>query len=255
MLTALMFMPCLAADGDTGASPGTAGTPETPKPTREELVALFGPEKEVEDDLIEAEILDANVTRAIEDAWFLSVSKDLRGAYDRSQDKATRTQEDKVKGNAFRMVIMSGPEFAESLVYYIPPKKKAAAGVAAIPPWQTYVAREALAEVYPLLMAAIDKRLTGEGRVQTEKESLGLPPSVTDHYSFMAQSERFQINYTVSDEVWKHKDAKGVEKETKVSIGWRNDQFRPEPKVKAATAPKPPSDGQKAPEATAPAPA
>src|SRR3990172_4732847 len=114
-------------------------TPESAGPTREELVTLFGPSEMIEDELIEAEVLEANVARGLSDPFFLKVSRDLRGSFDRSKDKATRTKEDVISGNAFRMVLMSGPDFASSLVAYTPPKRTAKEAADTTPVWQTFI--------------------------------------------------------------------------------------------------------------------
>ncbi len=165
----------------------------TAAPSREELLGLFGPEDMVDQELIDNETLEANVAKGLSDAFFLKVSRELRAAFDRSLVKATRTKEDVLAGNAFRMVLMSGPDFAASLVAYTPPKRTAREASETIPCWQQHIAKVALTEVYPLLMASIDRQLNAEHRAATAAGCTGLPAEVVDHKTYIALSNRFQV--------------------------------------------------------------
>lgn len=230
MMGLLPFLICL----DPGAEGGTTGdAPEASTGvTREELENLFNPPDLAGMDLIDAETLEANIAKATSDPFYLKTTRELRAVYDvvAATPKAERKnldKEDVTKFSMLRMVYMTGPDAAEQILYYQPPKRKAAAAGDTIPPWQTYIAKLALAKAYPVLMGEIDRLLT-EGRDDVIKHSEGLPAAVTDHRSFIELSDRFQVNYVVNDERWKN----AAGKDTAVSIGWRCDLFRPEPKKK-----------------------
>jgi hypothetical protein len=256
-----MWLAALALSPDAEAGTANGTTPATPAGvTDEELRALFGPQDLIDRELVEETELAANVEKAKESPHFLKVSRELREVYDRVQTlpKSEVLKEDKLKANAFRMVAMGGPDEAEALVYFVPPKRTAKEAADEIPHWASYVNKEALKRVYPVLMQAFDD-LLGPEREATLKACQGLPASVGDHKSFLEQNHRFQVNNVVSDEEFEitepGPDGKPVKRTAKLSLGYRNDLFRSETKgakKKAEEAKKAPTGG---PAATTEAPA
>jgi len=238
---------CFAPETDGG------GAAPTEDPNSDAILReLFGPASMVDAELVDEETILDNIAAARADAFYLETSRSLRADFDslkgvsKAEIKADLALQDKaLRANGFRMMAMSGPETARTLIYYVPPKKAAKSASETVKDWKTYISHLALERIYPILMQEIDiltapaaqvitdyagKSRAGE-RGTTEANCSGLPADVKDAHSFYDLCDRFQINYVVSDERWVRTEADGKKKETAVSLGWRADKFRPERKV------------------------
>lgn len=212
--------------------------------TDEQIREIFSPPDMVEAEMLEEENILASIALAKNDAHFLSVSKKIRALYDRvsatpKAERASLPPEDVLASNCFKMVCYGGPSLRDGITFY--QKKADKVAKSELPPWQTFIAKAAFVEAYSACNAKINDLLKNF-RKEVEAQCVGLPPAVVDHRTYWELSERFQMTYVVSDERWKGKDGK----EYAVSIGIRNDLFRPERK-KEEEAVTPPTDKAPAP--------
>lgn len=182
------------------------------------------------------EDLPGFVAKAKESKFFLTTAARLRDSLALGKEG---TKEQKQEGNALRMLLMSGPDFADTLIYFQPPKKTAQDKVDTKPSWQLFLYKRILSATEDFMWDTANALLANtDFRKEIAEKSEGFPESVTNFREALIQGGRFQVNYTVTDPE-KHPERMlpvpgHADKLVALSYGWRNDQFRTEAKKKDA---------------------